>query len=107
LLYRAQGADMVPRIGYAVSSDGIHFNRLEKPVFSPASRDELYGVEDPRITKIGDRYYMTYTAYSPKGPRVALASTKNFITWKIWYSYKDEVNNKDAALFPEKINGSM
>ncbi len=106
LLYRAQGADMVSRIGYAVSSDGIHFNRLEKPVFSPASRDELYGVEDPRITKIGDRYYMTYTAYSPKGPRVALASTKNFITWERYgIVIKDEVNNKDAALFPEKING--
>ncbi|AFG35828.1 putative glycosylase [Fervidobacterium pennivorans DSM 9078] len=106
MLYRAQGADMVSRIGYAVSVDGVRFNRLEKPVFTPASKEELYGVEDPRITKIGDKYYMLYTAYSPKGPRVALASTKNFITWERYgIVIKDEVNNKDAALFPEKING--
>jgi len=106
MLYRAQGADMVSRIGYAVSVDGVRFNRLEKPVFTPASKEELYGVEDPRITKIGDKYYMLYTAYSLKGPRVALASTKNFITWERYgIVIKDEVNNKDAALFPEKING--
>lgn len=106
MLYRAQGQDMVSRIGYAVSVDGVRFNRLERPVFSPGSQDELYGVEDPRVTRIGDRYYMLYTAYSPKGPRVAMASTKNFITWeRHGIVIKDEIDNKDAALFPEKING--
>lgn len=106
MLYRAQGEDMVSRIGYAISVDGVRFNRLEKPVFSPKTQDELYGVEDPRITKIGDRYYMLYTAYSPKGTRVAMASTKNFIIWeRHGIVIKDEKDNKDAALFPEKING--
>ncbi|HOO75209.1 MAG TPA: glycosidase, partial [Tepiditoga sp.] len=31
MLYRAQGADMVSRMGYAVSPDGIKWNRMEKP----------------------------------------------------------------------------
>ncbi|AIY86523.1 MULTISPECIES: glycosidase [unclassified Thermotoga] len=105
MLYRAQGEDMVSRIGYAVSTDGIHFNKFEKPVFAPKSDDELYGVEDPRITKIGEEYYMVYTAYSPRGVRIAMASTKNFITWKRYGVVIPEVDNKDAALFPEKING--
>ncbi len=105
MLYRAQGQDMVSRLGYAVSTDGIHFNRLEKPVFSPANRMEIYGVEDPRITKIGDEYYILYTAYSPIGVRISMASTKNFITWKRYGVVIPDVNNKDAALFPEKING--
>ncbi|RKX34059.1 MAG: glycosidase [Thermotogae bacterium] len=104
MLYRAQGTDMVSRIGYAVSVDGVHFNRMEKPVFTPANAWELYGVEDPRITKIEDIYYMIYTAYSPKGPRVSMASTKNFITWKRYGVVLHDVDNKDAALFPEKIN---
>lgn len=105
MIYRAQGEDMVSRLGYAVSIDGVNFNRLEKPVFKPASQWELYGVEDPRITKIGEEYYMVYTAYSPRGTRVSLASTKNFITWKRYNVVLPDMNNKDAALFPEKIDG--
>ena len=42
MLYRAQGEDMVSRMGYAVSTDGIHFNRMEKPVFEPSCVQELY-----------------------------------------------------------------
>ncbi len=51
MLYRAQGEDMVSRMGYAVSLDGVHFNRMERPVFEPPQhQNELYGVEDPRLT---------------------------------------------------------
>ncbi len=105
MIYRAQGNDMVSRLGYAVSTDGIHFNRLEEPVFSPETDDELYGVEDPRITPIDGWYYMLYTAYSPYGTRVSLARTKNFITWERFGVVIPDVDNKDAALFPEKISG--
>ncbi len=82
MLYRAQGQDMVSRLGYAVSTDGVNFFRFDKPVFTPNNKYELYGVEDPRITKIGDEYYILYTAYSPIGVRISMASTKNFLTWK-------------------------
>jgi len=106
MLYRAQGADMVSRMGYAVSLDGLHFNRMEKPVFSPAFKEELYGVEDPRITKIGNKYYMTYTAYSPEDIKIALASTDNFFRWKRYGIILPNFDpNKDAVLFPEKIGG--
>ena len=105
MLYRAQGEDMVSRLGYAVSVDGVHFKRLNEPVFEPANDDELYGVEDPRITKIDDHYYMLYTAYAPRGPRVALARTKNFFIWERLGRILTDEENKDAALFPEKIGG--
>ncbi len=105
MLYRAQGEDMVSRLGYAVSIDGVNFKRLDQPVFEPANDDELYGVEDPRITKIEDYYYMLYTAYSPRGPRVALARTKNFMIWERMGLILTDEENKDAALFPEKIDG--
>jgi len=105
MLYRAQGEDMVSRIGYAISEDGVNFNRMEKPVFSPSSQEELFGVEDPRITKINNKYYMTYTAYSPQGVRISLSSTDDFIRWKRLGVVIPDIDNKDAALFPEKING--
>jgi predicted GH43/DUF377 family glycosyl hydrolase len=105
MLYRAQGEDMVSRLGYAVSTDGIHWNRMDKPVFSPKTQYELYGVEDPRITKLENHYYVTYTAYSPKGIYVSLARTKNFYIYERFGIILPESPNKDAALFPEKING--
>ena len=104
MLYRAQGEDMVSRLGYAVSVDGVNWNRFEKPVFSPAIQEELYGVEDPRITYLEGYYYINYTAYSPTGIKVAMARTKNFITYDRFGPILPESPNKDAALFPEKIN---
>ena len=105
MLYRAMGVDDVSRIGYAVSTDGVHFSRLDKPVFSPANNFETKGCEDPRLTKIDDEYYMLYTAYSQNGVRVSMASTKNFITWKRYGVILPDQDDKDAALFPEKVNG--
>ena len=49
--YRAQGLDWVSRIGYAVSQDGIHWNRLRHPVLEPMDHTDARGVEDPRVSR--------------------------------------------------------
>ncbi|NLF79404.1 MAG: glycosidase [Chloroflexi bacterium] len=103
--YRAQGLDRISRIGCAISSDGYHFNRLSEPVLSPETEFESFGVEDPRITELGGVFYMLYTAYSPHGTRVALARSTNLIAWERMGIVLPDENNKDAALFPEKIGG--
>ena len=105
LFYRAMGVDNISRIGYAVSSDGFDFFRLDKPVFVPEGRLETGGCEDPRVIMLGDKFYMTYTAYSEDGVRVALASTANFINWQRFGVILPDIDNKDAVLFPEKIEG--
>jgi len=72
------------------------------------------GCEDPRITFIEplQRYVMTYTAYSPRGPRIALAISDDLFHWErmglaIFMPYEgvdfNDVNNKDALLFPIAI----
>ena len=71
------------------------------------------GVEDPRITYFepGDCYVMTYTAYSPEGPRVALATSKDLFSWQRLGLVRftagpldlNAVDNKDAVLFPRLI----
>lgn len=69
------------------------------------------GCEDPRITFVEplQRYIMTYTAFSPVGPRIALASSTDLLTWKRMglatfapFDGTDfvHVDNKEASLFP-------
>lgn len=115
LIYRATNTSdpdsIVSSLGYAVSKDGINFFRFDKPVYVGEGEQERGGCEDPRITKIGNEYFMVYVAYSRQygenwwDTKICMASTKNFIQWKRWGVILDERNNKDAALFPEKIQG--
>ena len=106
LLYRAQGeANDVSRLGFAVSTDGFAFSRLDRPVFEPADETETFGVEDPRLTFIDGRYHMLYTAWSPLGIQVAMASTETFFTWVRHGIVIPGPDNKDAAIFPEKVGG--
>nr|CBH37233.1 conserved hypothetical protein, DUF377 family [uncultured archaeon] len=105
LLYRGMGRDGISRIGYAVSTDGFDFFRFDKPVIVPKQILEPRGCEDPRVVKIENVFYMTYTAYSERGVRIALASTENFVQWERYRIEWEAINNKDAVLFPEKIGG--
>jgi len=93
----------------ARSSDGIGDWRVDaKPVFSPDTGhpEEVWGVEDPRLTWIEDIgiWAMAYTAYSDRGVLVSLATTTDFTT----FDRQGPVlapDNKDAALFPLRFDG--
>jgi predicted GH43/DUF377 family glycosyl hydrolase len=93
----------------AVSDDGYNFIVDAKPTLTPNDHKEFpeyveWGVEDTRITKIDDTYFLTYTGYSKYMPLAILAETKDFNTFKI-HGPISEPSNKDCTLFPEKING--
>lgn len=117
MLYRAQGTDWVSRIGYAVSEDGIHWNRMRQPVLTPESGLESRGLEDPRLIKIDDTYYVAYTAYGHEvaegaqpthaggGIMPMIARSANLITWERVGHIVVGEDNKDHSLFPRKING--
>lgn len=130
ILYRAQGFDYVSSVGYAKSLDGIHIDeRSAQPIFSPtqtfeknpyetASQEFISGggyggCEDPRVTLMGNRVYMTYVAFdgwSP--PRLAITSilVEDFLK-KRWLWSKPVlisppgIIDKSGCLLPEKING--
>ncbi len=109
LLLRVEGLDGKSKFFLAKSQDGIKFKISRKAVMEwgdkePFKTYEKRGVEDPRITKIGNVYYILYVAYSHLGTRVALASTKNFKVFKR-IALVSQPGNKDAVLFPRKING--
>ncbi len=105
MLYRAQGLHYKSSIGYAVSIDGLNWSRLDRPVLSYGSEYETRGVEDPRITEIDGIFYMTYTGYSAHGTRASIAQSTNLIEWKKLGVVLPDEDNKDHALFPEKIKG--
>jgi predicted GH43/DUF377 family glycosyl hydrolase len=56
-------------LGAAESDDGLRFNVRPEPFMAPATSGlfaeaEEYGVEDPRITPLDGRYYITYVVFS-------------------------------------------
>lgn len=69
--------------------------------------EELWGIEDPRITFMPDlgQYAITYTAFGKDGPGVAIALTKDFRDFARLGLVLNP-DNKDAALFPRRIAGS-
>jgi predicted GH43/DUF377 family glycosyl hydrolase len=83
MLYRAQDARGVSTIGFATSPDGIRFVRDPKPVLTPEAPYEVGGgVEDPRLVKIENRWYLTYTAYDGSNAQLALAVSSDLRTWE-------------------------
>ncbi len=133
-VYRALGDSDLSVLGYASSKDGVNIDeRSDSPIYIPrepfetpgqgvlASIADHYacgggygGVEDPRITKVDDKFYMTYVAFDGANPpRVALTSIKvdDFLgkKWDKWERPKlisaPGMVNKNAVIFPEKVNG--
>ena len=118
MVYRAEsslqpylGNNMkISSIGYALSRDGIHFTG-HKQLIKPEKEWEIFGCEDPRITKIGDKFFIFYTAlskypFSAEGIKVGLGITKDLNTIDEKHLITP-FNAKAMSLFPEKINGKF
>jgi predicted GH43/DUF377 family glycosyl hydrolase len=88
----------------ARSKDGVRFTIDETPALSPDQEYEAYGIEDPRITKIDDTYYVVYKGVAPTGITQCLASTKDFVTWEK-HGIILAPENMDGLLFPSKVRG--
>ncbi len=138
MLYRCAGNDEqhVIRFGLAESTDGFHFERVSNvPVFGPSADGPDSGcVEDPRIVRFGDAYYVTY-AYRPLAPgrywtfphdvvlkpksdgfapvawsenmgNTGLAMTCDFRRYRrLGRVTESRLDDRDVMFFPEKING--
>jgi predicted GH43/DUF377 family glycosyl hydrolase len=94
MLYRAEdatGAAQIgahtSRLGYAESADGLHFTRRATPVLQPehdaqARYEWTGGTEDPRVVETDDgRYVLTYTQWNGDVPRLAVATSRDMVTW--------------------------
>lgn len=138
-LYERTAGELRPFIcfiGMMESEDGVHFTHSsDQPVLTPEMAGSKYGsVQDPRITKIEDTYYMTY-AYRPYAwsshptgvgvpesfqtdfpgfdgdplknqTRSGIAISNDLYSWEhhVWATPAD-MDDRDVILFPEKFNG--
>lgn len=133
-LYRALGDSDLSVLGYATSKDGFTIDeRSDEPAYIPrepwetpgghrfntiaqhfASGGGYGGIEDPRITRVGDEMVLTYVAFDGANPpRAAMSkiSVEDFKNrrWDKWGKAKlisaPGMVNKSAVVFPEKVNG--
>ncbi len=110
LLVRVEDRRGHSHLTVARSNDGVSNWQIDsKPSFAPDPAnysEEAWGVEDPRLTWVEDRaaWIIAYTAFSPSGPLVSLAETKDFKTFSRLGPVMPP-EDKDAAVFPRKFDG--
>jgi predicted GH43/DUF377 family glycosyl hydrolase len=149
LFYRAMGKDGISRVGYASSRDGIHFDyRSPEPIYAPApgeiaeavamlrKRGLSYetitydtaafgsgggwgGAEDPKVSIIGDKVYMTYVNNNGwEDIRIALVTLSlHDLRHREWnwsrpqfMSQRKErggINNKSGIIMEQTVNGKF
>lgn len=83
LFYRAvgNGENWKSSIGYAISGNGENFERYSEPLITGSDDYEKRGLEDPRITKINDTFYMVYASYDGITPRLCMATSNDLKEW--------------------------
>jgi predicted GH43/DUF377 family glycosyl hydrolase len=93
-------------IGLAISSDGFHVDeRRDAPILGPEPRDGLgeHGIQDTRVARIDDAYYLTSATVSRWGDRLILHTTRDFETFERVGFLQPEVEMRTAGLFPQKF----
>lgn len=107
MIMDATGLDDIHRLWLARSKDGINFEAENHPLNMPPVdpfHPEVY-TYDPRITKIGDEYFIMYASdMGNNSARLGLIKTKDFESFERVATTSD-LGNRNGALFPEKYDG--
>ncbi len=111
LLCRVEDRTGMSHLCAARSQNGVDGWKVDDhPTLMPDPQnypEELWGIEDPRITHVPEleKYAITYTSYGPTGPGVSLCLTEDFRSFeRLGVVMPPE--DKDAALLPRRIGGS-
>lgn len=137
MFYRAVAKDNYSTIGYCKLGDPLTIEyQAETPVLIPEYDYEIHGIEDPRIVKIEDKFYLSYTAFDGKNALgcVAISTDLKFFrkmgfvvpVWRgnrfrksiatfdnlnLKYFQPDKGNHiiwdKNIVFFPRKINNKI
>ncbi|MDF0487176.1 glycosidase [Sphingomonas sp. H39-1-10] len=88
-----------------LSADGtsvvaVHYDRA----IAPRAPYQCYGVEDARITRVGERYLMTTCSVSPERHSTTLYTSDDALDWRLEGIVLDH-QNKDMLIFEGRIGG--
>jgi beta-1,2-mannobiose phosphorylase / 1,2-beta-oligomannan phosphorylase len=108
MLFRSHQMNGRSIIGIAESDDGFKFHAHDKPFLIPEKKGifaeyEEYGVEDVRISEVENEFFLTYSAYSRHGVRIALAKTNDFKSIER-ISLITQADLRNVVIFPEKFS---
>lgn len=85
-------------VRFTVSKEIVHFKGIEKV------RERIYHIYDPRITLLGDRYYIMFALDMDDGCQLGLGATKDFESFEfLGITSTEDIRN--GVLFPEKVGG--
>lgn len=111
ILLRDQGRDVVALTSLSwllpveLTSDGLEIVTLhyDKAV-APEGEWQCYGIEDARISRVGDEWLMTTCSVSPERHSTTLYRSDNGLDWRFADIVLDH-QNKDMLIFEGKIGG--
>lgn len=127
--FNAVGSDWENKIAYAKSENGINFKVNKFPIFEKGWKEETKGPMDPRVSKVDNKYFITYSSDNGKRRALSLATTGDLKNWqrhglmlRNWDAYKAGVfkiengerkeedpgkaeRSKAGGIFPEKVKG--
>lgn len=96
ILYRAVQKGNFSTIGYAKTDGPLNLvERYDKPLVTRDFEYEKQGVEDARVVKILDTYYINYTAYDGINAMGALATSKDLVHFEKKGIITPQVNYKE------------
>jgi predicted GH43/DUF377 family glycosyl hydrolase len=82
--------------------EAIHYDRA----IAPRRAYQCYGVEDARISRVGERYYMTSCSVSPERHSTTLYTSDDALDWQLEGIVLDH-QNKDMLIFEGKVAGKF
>lgn len=98
--------------GLAFFSPEMEFiMKLDRPVISPSDNPEAIdsaGIEDARLSKIGNTFYAWYCGFNGKDGAACAAYSEDLLHWTRVAPLPGNINNtynKDHVVFPERIFG--
>lgn len=93
-----------------LTPDGRRLEAIgDRPAIGREAPYEEWGVEDARVTFLEEdrRYAITYTGYSPAGPRVCLITTDDLLAPERYVRHGPRIagDNKNCVVFPRRVGG--
>lgn len=106
-VFRVDEVNMHYVLHSGFSKDGINWTIDPEPIKMISDDPEVVMTPhsyDPRVTQLGDTYYVTWCNAGAQGPCIGLAKTKDFKTFHQMEN-PTATANRNCVIFPRKING--
>ncbi|HSP70747.1 MAG TPA: glycosidase, partial [Gaiellaceae bacterium] len=106
-VFRVDEISMSFTLHVGFSPDGVAWEIDPEPLRMESDDPDVFVTEhsyDPRLTRLGDTYYLTWCNAGPQGPAIGLATTQDFETFTQWENPLPPAN-RNCVVFPRKLDG--